>query len=108
MTLTSTMFHILVVLADGDLHGYAIMQEIDRISDGSEAAGPTTLYRSIRQMRDLGLLRESKSRPAEDDERRRYYRITNAGRRAAIAEVDRLERVTRVARSKRGLATRTA
>ena len=108
MSLTPTAFNVLIALADGELHGYAIMQEIDRLTDGAEAVGPTTLYRSIHQMLDLGLLEEVAGRTNGDDERRRYYRITNAGRRAAIAEADRLDRLTRLARSKRGLRRRTA
>ena len=107
MTLTSTAFNVLVALADGELHGYAIMQEIDRLTDGAEAVGPTTLYRSIHQMLDAGLLEEIEP-PDDSDERRRYYRITGAGRRAAIAEADRLERLARLARSKRGLRRRLA
>ncbi|MBV8147631.1 MAG: helix-turn-helix transcriptional regulator [Candidatus Eremiobacteraeota bacterium] len=107
MTLTPTAFNVLVAVADGELHGYAIMQEIDRLTEGTEAVGPTTLYRSIRQMLAAGLLEEV-GRPNDGDERRRYYRITAAGRRSAIAEADRLDRLARLARSKRALKRRLA
>ncbi len=106
-TITPAIFNILLALADGEMHGYAIMQEIDRLTGGSEPVGPTTLYRSIRQMLELGLVAEIDPPADEEDERRRYYRLTQAGRKAAVAETERLHQLVRLARSKRGLRHRT-
>jgi DNA-binding PadR family transcriptional regulator len=89
--LTDTAFHILLALADRDRHGYEIMQRIDREPGMAGRVGTTTLYRTIRQLLALGLVVESERRPKSgDDQRRRYYRITGAGRRAAQAEIERL------------------
>jgi DNA-binding PadR family transcriptional regulator len=87
------------------LHGYAIMQEVRRRTGGRRRLAPGTLYRSLRQMQERGLVTEAEERPDADldDERRRYYRLTDLGRRVAVAEVERLEGVVRAARSK-GLA----
>jgi DNA-binding PadR family transcriptional regulator len=101
-------FNILIVLADRDLHGYAIMQEVERLTGTADPPGPTTLYRTIRQLLEDGLIVEIDPPADEEDERRRYYRITSAGRRAAVAEMDRLEQLVQLARSKRGLRRRTA
>jgi DNA-binding PadR family transcriptional regulator len=96
---------IVVALGDEELHGYGIMQEVRRRTGGRRRLAPGTLYRSLRQMRERGLVAESEERPDADleDERRRYYRLTDLGRRVAVAEVERLEAVVRSARSK-GLA----
>lgn len=101
--LTPAMFHILLALAGGERHGYGIMREVERASDGAFQLGPGTLYRSIRQMLTLGLIEESDERPDPelDDERRRYYRISGAGRRAASMEAQRLERLVSEARARR-------
>ncbi len=98
--LTPAIFHILLALADGERHGYSIMQAIAVQTQGKLRIGPTTLYRSIKHMLEDGLIVESDERPdpALDDERRRYYRLTNLGRRAAIAETRRLEQSLAVAR----------
>lgn len=105
-------FHILLALADGERHGYGIMQEIARYTDGALQLGPGTLYRSIKQLLLAGLIAGADERPdpALDDERRRYYRLTDAGQRAAEAEVRRLDRLVRVAHAKQltGKATRPA
>jgi DNA-binding PadR family transcriptional regulator len=79
------------------------MQEIDRRSAGAVRLGPGTLYGSIKRMLAAGLIEESEERPVagRDDERRRYYRITSAGRRAATAEARRMERLVTAARAKR-------
>ncbi len=104
--LTPAMFHILLALADRERHGYGVKQEVERASEGAFQLGPGTLYRSIKQMLALGLIEESDERPDPelDDERRRYYRITSAGRRAASAEEQRLARLVSVARARRLLA----
>jgi DNA-binding PadR family transcriptional regulator len=85
--------HVLIAIGPNELHGYAIMSEIARITDGSVRIGPGTLYTSIKRLLAAGLLEESGERPdpALDDHRRRYYRLTLAGREAASAEVQRLK-----------------
>jgi DNA-binding PadR family transcriptional regulator len=97
------MFHILLALADGERHGYSIMREVERATDAEFQLGPGTLYRSIKQMLALGLIEESDERPDPelDDERRRYYRITSAGRHAASLEARRLARLVSVAHARR-------
>jgi DNA-binding PadR family transcriptional regulator len=105
LPLTPAMLDIVVALADDELHGYAIMREVRRRTDGRKRLAPGTLYRSLRQMHERGLVAESEVRPEAglDDERRRYYRLTDLGRRVAVAEVERLEGLVQAARSK-GLA----
>jgi len=100
---TPTIFQILLVLTDGERHGYAIMRDITRNTDGQMRVGPGTLYRSIKQMLQDGWIEESDDRPDPelDDERRRYYRLTAAGRRIAKDEASRLERLARLAVAKR-------
>src|SRR5690349_10237473 len=88
LPLTPAVFHILLALANGERHGYGIMQEIAAATDGQMRIGPGTLYRSIKQMLAAGMIEESDERPDPelDDERRRYYRLTGFGRRVAQAE----------------------
>jgi DNA-binding PadR family transcriptional regulator len=95
-------FQILLALADGERHGYAIMKEVERRSGGTVRLGPGTLYGSIKRMLAAALIEESGARPAgRDDERRRYYRITPLGRRVATADARRMERLVSAARAKR-------
>jgi DNA-binding PadR family transcriptional regulator len=97
-------FHILLALADGERHGYGIMQEVEARSDGKVRLGPGTLYGAIKRMLDAGLIEESARRPAarDDDERRRcYYRLTRLGRAVAAEEAQRLAELVRVAETKR-------
>ncbi len=103
LPLSPAVFHILLVLADGELHGYGIMHEIKRISDGAIKIGPGTLYRSIKQMLEQGLIAEAEERvdPTVNEERRRYYRLTEHGQRVAQAEAERLARLVRVAQARR-------
>ena len=91
---------ILSSLAEGDRHGYAIRKDIARRTGEDVRLGVTTLYRLLKQLLDSGLVDESDHRPAPalDDERRRYYRITAAGRRALTGEIRRMERVLAAAR----------
>ena len=105
LPLTPAVLDIVVALGDDELHGYAIMREVRRRTDGRRRLAPGTLYRSLRQMQERGLVAESNERPEAglDDERRRYYRLTDLGRKVAVAEVGRLEGLVRAARSK-GLA----
>jgi DNA-binding PadR family transcriptional regulator len=106
--LTPAMFHILLALAGGERHGYAIMREVDALTDGAQRLGPGSLYGSIKRMLADGLIEECGERPGPtaDDERRRYYRLTDLGRRAAGAEARRLEALVIAARGRRllGLA----
>lgn len=101
LILSRDTFHILVALADGDRHGYSIMQEIEQRTAGEIRLSPSTLYSSIKRLLEAGLIDELRERPdpAHDDERRRYYRITGAGRQAAIEEARHLEKLLRDARS---------
>lgn len=102
LPLTPAVFHILLTLVDGERHGYAIMQEVAARTEGKLRMGPGTLYGSIKRMLAEGLIMESGERPdpALDDERRRYYRITDFGQRVAQAETQRLYQLLRVAQSK--------
>jgi DNA-binding PadR family transcriptional regulator len=92
---------ILASLADGDRHGYAIRKDVASRTGDDVRLGVTTLYRLLKGLLDAGLVEESARRPAPalDDERRRYYRITRAGRTALAAEIRRLERVLAAARA---------
>ncbi len=102
LPLTPAVFHILLALAGSDRHGYGIMQEVTRATEGQTRLGPGTLYRSIRQMLDAGLIAEADERPdpALDDERRRYYRLTGFGQRVVSAEALRLAALVRQAQAK--------
>jgi DNA-binding PadR family transcriptional regulator len=100
--LTPAVFHILLAMCDGEKHGYGIMQEVSANTGGKVVLGPGTLYGTINRMLEAGLVEEAGERhdPAVNEERRRYYRITTKGRRAATAEAERLQELLRVARSK--------
>jgi DNA-binding PadR family transcriptional regulator len=114
LPLTPVVLHILLALADGrrageqddgGRHGYAVAQEVEEITDGQIRMGPGTLYGSIQRMLTSGLIEEvartkSARAEADDDERRRYYRLTAFGRRALGLELERLARVVVVARAK--------
>ncbi|GHO49397.1 PadR family transcriptional regulator [Ktedonospora formicarum] len=102
LPLTPAVFHILLALADGERHGYGIMQEVAARTDGKLRMGPGTLYGSIKRMLADGLIAESGERPDPvlDDERRRYYRLTDLGLRVAQAEARRLAQLVRVAQIK--------
>jgi DNA-binding PadR family transcriptional regulator len=100
LPLPSAAFHILVALADGDRHGYAIMQDVATGTGGRRKLNPGTLYTTIRRLLEQGLVVELDERPvpAEDDERRRYYRLTDNGREVAKAEAARLQQALAFAR----------
>jgi DNA-binding PadR family transcriptional regulator len=102
------VFHILLALAEGESHGYAIMQEVAERSGGAIKLGPGTLYYSIKRMVANGLIEESDERPTPDadDERRRYYRVTEFGRAVAEAESERLADLVELARAKQYLRAR--
>jgi DNA-binding PadR family transcriptional regulator len=100
-SLSPAAFHILVALADDDRHGYAIIQEVAARTGGDVTLGAATLYRSIQRLLEQGLILEARERPAPelDDQRRRYYRITQRGRAAARAEARRLQQLVELARA---------
>jgi len=102
----SVEFHILLALASEERHGYAILQEVAALTGGEMQLEPGTLYRALHRMLKDGWVVESARRPAADldDERRRYYRLTPAGRREAAAEAARLQRLVTVARAHRLLS----
>src|SRR4029453_10281470 len=109
LPLPSATFHILIALADGDRHGYAIIQDVEARTGGELKLSAGPLYRSIQRMLEQGLLVETRDRPApeDDDERRRYYRITPLGTAVAKAEAKRLTDLIRMARAA-GFAPRRA
>ena len=102
LPLTPAVLHILLAVADEERHGYGIMREVEERTGGQTRLGPGTLYGSIKRMLADGLIEESDERPdpAMDDERRRYYRITDFGRRVAGAEAERLSGLVETARRK--------
>lgn len=102
LPLTPAMFHVLLALADGDKHGYAMMKEVSRLTDGGVSLSAGTLYGILRRLESEGMVAETDERPAPelDDERRRYYHLTEFGRRVACAEAERLEDMLTLARSK--------
>jgi DNA-binding PadR family transcriptional regulator len=106
LPLTPAVFHILLALADAERHGYAIIKEVEANTEGRVRLGPGTLYGSIKRMLVEGLIEESDERPDPglDDERRRYYRLTEFGRRVAEAEAGRLQQMVAAARGKRLLS----
>jgi DNA-binding PadR family transcriptional regulator len=103
LPLRSSVFHILLALSDGDLHGYGIMQEVSDHTGGQIRLGPGTLYGAIKRLLNDGLIVEADERPdvSLDDERRRYYRLTDFGQRVLKAEVQRISRMVSVAQRKR-------
>src|SRR5262245_4925590 len=105
LPLPHATFHILMAVADEDRHGYAIIQDIAARTDGALQMSAGTLYRSIQRMQEQGLIVETRQRPLpeEDDERRRYYRITSFGLAVARAEAGRLTQMVKLARA-RGIA----
>lgn len=94
-------FHILVSLADRERHGYSVMQDVAERTNGALRLSPSSLYASIKRLLAQGLINELSERPdpEHDDERRRYYALTPLGRRVAIAEAKRLERLLADARA---------
>jgi DNA-binding PadR family transcriptional regulator len=100
--LTPAMFHVLLALAGEDLHGYAILKEVELRTGGKVKLSTGTLYGIIKRLLADGLVIERRSRPAEaeDDERRRYYRMTEKGREVAAAEAERMDEVLSIARAR--------
>lgn len=100
--LKTQWFHVLLTLANGEQHGYGIMQEVLNRTHGKVRLWPATLYGSIKRLIEAELIEESDKRPApeEDDARRRYYKLTALGRRVLEADADRLQELVRSIRVK--------
>ena len=100
--LTAAMFNVLLALVDGEKHGYAILKEVTEQTQGEVRLSTGTLYGIIKRLLNDGLIAELRSRPAEseDDERRRYYRLTPQGRQVATAEAERMDEILAIARSR--------
>src|SRR5579859_796839 len=99
LPLSPPTLHILLALASEDRHGYGIMLEVARQSEGQYKLGPGTLYDNLQKMMNLAMVEEAPSPADNDDPRRRYYRLTRLGRSILAAEVARLERMIRDAKS---------
>jgi DNA-binding PadR family transcriptional regulator len=104
LPLSPATLHILLSLAADDLHGYGIMQEVARQSEGKYKMGPGTLYDNLQKLVQQKLVQELGSRAGDDDPRRRYYRLTSLGRGVLAAETDRLAGVVREARARLQIA----
>jgi len=97
LPLSPAALHVLLCLAGEARHGYAIMQEVARQSEGQYKLGPGTLYDNLEKLMTQGMVEEGARPPAGDDPRRRYYRLTAFGRRVLAADVERLKKVVREA-----------
>lgn len=100
--LTPAMFHVLLALAGDDLHGYAILKEVELRTAGKVRLSTGTLYGIIKRLLNDGMILELRTRPADanDDERRRYYRLTPRGRQVATEEAERMDEILAVARTR--------
>jgi DNA-binding PadR family transcriptional regulator len=103
LPLTPAVFHVLLALADGERHGYAIMQEVAEHTDGQIKMGPGTLYGTVKRLLEAQLIEESDERPDPhlDDDRRRYYRLTGVGEEVVRAEARRYAEIVEIARGKK-------
>ena len=108
LPLPTAQIHILLALITGDKHGYAVMSEVEALTEGSVTMGPGTLYGTIKRMLKAWLVEETDERPDPelDDERRRYYRLTALGALVLDAEVARMEQLARTAHLRRQIAQR--
>ena len=102
LPLTPAVFHILLALAEGERHGYAIMQDVAQSTEGQIKMGPGTLYGTIKRLLAARMVEESDERPDPklDDERRRYYQLTGLGKRVLKAEAERLAALVKLAQGK--------
>lgn len=109
LPLTPAVLFILFALADGEKHGYAIMQSVSRASDNQFRMGPGTLYTTIQRLLDLDLIEETENAGGQSDHesRRRYYKLTRTGKAVLAADISRMESVVRLARDKK-LVPRTS
>lgn len=107
LPLKTQWFHIMLSLAGEEQHGYGIMRQVLERSTGKVRLWPATLYGSLKRLIEAGLIEESDERPAPelDDARRRYYRLTDLGRRVLDAECDRLQELVDSIRVKRAMVT---
>jgi DNA-binding PadR family transcriptional regulator len=102
LPLSAPVFHVMVALADGERHGYAVIKEVADRTGGTQRLGAGTLYAILKRLLDDGLIAEATGGTTEgDDQRRRYYRLTPLGRKVAKAEVERLEQAVSSARASR-------
>jgi DNA-binding PadR family transcriptional regulator len=99
--LTAAVCHILLALAGAERHGYGILKDVLRQTDGAVRLGPGTIYGTLQRLMESGWVEESDGPAAAVDERRRHYRLTRAGRQALDAEVQRMEALVRTARAQR-------
>jgi len=95
LPLAPDLFHILLALADREQHGYALVKEVERSTNGAVRLAPSLLYRKLKRLMDQGIITETEKRPAPelDDQRRRYYRLTDLGQRLLQADARRLVRL---------------
>ncbi len=107
LPLSRSLLHLLLALQEGARHGYAVKKRVEALSDGVVKMGPGTLYTTIQRAEEQGLIRESDERPPEDEDQtqRRYYELTELGRSALAAEVERLDVFVSSARAALGGAT---
>jgi DNA-binding PadR family transcriptional regulator len=103
LPLKPKVLHILLALADGPRHGYAIMQEVAARTEGQVRLWPAAMYGALRELEEADLIAETDERPREDDERRRYFDLTPGGKRVLNAEISRLETIVGQARASRAL-----
>jgi DNA-binding PadR family transcriptional regulator len=103
LPLSPAVFHILLALSDGEMHGYAIMREVENSTDGRIKMGPGTLYGNVKKLLLERLIEESDGRPdpEEDDERRRYYRLSGLGASVLNAELGRMRAILQTASGKK-------
>jgi DNA-binding PadR family transcriptional regulator len=101
LPLTPPGFQVMLALADGEKHGYAILKEVETRTAGKVRLSTGTLYAIIKRLLTDGLIEETASRIDQDDERRRYYRLTDFGRKVATAEAERMAELVASARQKR-------
>jgi len=99
--LTPAVFHVLLSLAGGERHGYGILKEVLRQTDGAVRLGPGTIYGTLQRLMESGWVEPSDGPATAIDERRRHYRLTRSGRQALEAEVRRMEGLVRTARAQR-------
>jgi DNA-binding PadR family transcriptional regulator len=101
LPLTPLSFEFLLALADQERHGYGVIKEIERQTEGRMRPATGALYLAAKRLQESGLIAESETRPPDDDSRRKYYRLTDFGRRVAAAETGRMARLVRIAVQKR-------
>lgn len=101
LPLTPAVFYVLLALAEGEKHGYAIMQETSALSDGKFRMGPGTLYTTLQRLLDLGLIEEVDGGRSAEDSRRRYYRLMGSGQSLLEAEIARMDSAVRLARRRK-------